>query len=300
MKQNKELQGEGFILGSALLWGLFPVITVLSFSKLSPLLSLAFSMLFAAFFFSIMLTLKKKWHEIKKSSSLKDILYATFFIGILYYVFYFLGLTKTSPGNASIVALTEVFFSFMLFHVFKKEFIPKAHILGAILMVLGAIIVLYPNIHNPQIGDFFVMAAAFFAPFGNFFQQKARKQTSSEGILFIRCFISSITIFILSFFLKIPFSWQHIQDSWWVFIINGMFILGLSKILWLEGIHRISVTKAVALESISPLLTLLFALIFLKTHPTAWQLLSFIPMFFGILLLSKKTDHKVVIDVQDN
>ena len=299
MKRNKELQGEGFILGGALLWGLFPVITVLSYSKLSPLISLSLSMMFAALFFSVILTIKKKWKEIANVSSFKDILYATFFIGILYYVFYFLCLTKTSPGNASIVALTEVFFSFLLFHVFKKDFIPKAHIFGAILMVLGALVVLYPNIEKPQIGDFFVMAAAFFAPFGNFFQQKARKTTSSEGILFIRCFVSSITIFMLSLLLKVPFSWQHLQDSLWVFIVNGVLILGLSKIFWLEGIHRISVTKAVALESISPLLTLTFAWIFIKTHPTIWQLLAFVPMFFGILLLSKKTDHTIAIEVQD-
>jgi drug/metabolite transporter (DMT)-like permease len=63
--------------------------------------------------------------------------------------------------------------------------------------------------------------------------------------------------------------------------------LGLSKLLWIEGIHRISVTKASALSSMSPLLTLLFAWLLLGNVPSIFQLVSFIPMFFGVLLLSQ-------------
>lgn len=292
MKLSRERKGETFIFAESTLWALFPVITILSFTNLSPLISLAGSIVFATIFFAAVLTIKKKWYELKNTSALGDILLATFFIGILFHLLYFFGLQKTSAGNASIIALTEIFFSYLFFHVFRKDYIPKEHIVGAVLMIIGAFIVLYPNLQGFKGGELLIMAGAFIAPFGNFFQQRARKKVSSETMMFIRSLISSIFIFFLILILKAPFSFPEIKNSLPLLLINGIFMLGLSKILWIEGIHRISVTKANALNSMSPLLTLLFAWVFLKDSPTIWQFLSFIPMFFGIILLGvKKNDH---------
>jgi drug/metabolite transporter (DMT)-like permease len=62
-------------------------------------------------------------------------------------------------------------------------------------------------------------------------------------------------------------------------------MFGFVKMLWIEGIHRVSVVKANALTSTAPLFTLFFAWLILHNTPTIWQLSSFIPMFIGILLL---------------
>ena len=52
---------------------------------------------------------------------------------------------------------------------------------------------------------------------------------------------------------------EKVSSSLLFLVINGVLLLGVSKILWIEGIHRINVTKANALNSLGPLLTLLFA-----------------------------------------
>ena len=109
MTFSRERQGDLFILGSATLWGLFPVITILSYHTVSPLLSLAISSLFAAIFFAALIAYKKNWHELRNHAALKNILLATLFTGILYYLLIFLGLQFTTAGNASIVSLTEIF-----------------------------------------------------------------------------------------------------------------------------------------------------------------------------------------------
>lgn len=291
MKISRERKGELFIFTQASLWALFPVLTILSYSKISPLISLGISTIFATIFFTIMLSIKKKWHEIKNTSAIKDILWATIFIGILYYLLIFIGLLYTSAGNASIIALTEVFFSYLFFNVWKKDPLPLHHMAGAVLMIAGAIIVLYPNLHEFRLGDILIVIAAAFPPFGNFFAREARKKVSSETIMFIRSLISVVVVLLLALIFKNNFSFQSIKDSILLLVINGIFLMGFSKILWLEGIHRISIVKANALGSISPLLTLLYAWIFLRDIPTFWQLFSFIPMFFGIILLG--TNKKV-------
>ncbi|MBU3978749.1 DMT family transporter [Patescibacteria group bacterium] len=285
MKLTKERQGEAFIFIEASLWALFPILTIISYNKVSPLISLGISTIFATVFFAIVLTVKKKWHEITNTSAFKDILLTTLFIGIFYYLLYFFGLQYTSAGNASIITKIEIFFSYLLFNIWKKDNLPPKHIAGAVLMVIGALIVLYPNLHVFKLGDLLILAAAFFPPFGNFFARRAREKVSSETIMFYRSIISSAVIFLLIFIFKNTFSYSDLKDSFIVLLIIGVFLLGLSKILWIEGIMRISVVKANALGSISPLLTLLFAWIFLRDIPTHWQLLSLIPIFFGIILL---------------
>lgn len=287
MKISKERTGELFIIFEALLWGLFPVMTVLSQNKLPSLISLGFSTLFSSIFFGAIITYKNKWQELKNISALQDILIATALLGILYYLLFFFGLRFTSPGNASIIALSEIFFSYVYFHVWKKDDLPSQHIIGAILMIIGVIIIFYPNLHSFQIGDLLILAASFIAPFGNFYQKRARTKVSSESILFIRSFLSAVVVLFLAFIFHNSFFTKNFNSSLLFLLINGVLVLGLSKVFWIEGIHRISIMKANALGSIAPLVALFFSFILLQKIPTMYQLISFIPMFFGILFLSK-------------
>ena len=259
MKLNAERLGEIIALVYDVLWGLFPIITILIQDKLSALLSLSLSLTFASLFLALVLTIKRRWHEVFDKTALKDNLVSTFFIGILYYLFYFFGLNSTSAGNASIIALSGILFSYLFFHLWRRDFIPKEHIIGAILMAIGAFIVLYPNLHQFHLGDLLILAAAAVTPFGNFYVQKARRKVSSESILFTRCFISAIVIFPLVFLFHGQSSYTIIKSSLIFLAINGIFLLGISKILWVEQIHRMSVMKANAWSSMSSLFTLFFA-----------------------------------------
>jgi len=288
MNLSEEHKGEVIIFSEALIWSLFPIITILSYSSLSPITSLGWTTGFAAIFFAIMLTIKKRWSDIKNISALKDILLAVFFIGICYYSLMFIGIKNTSPGNVSIIALAEIFFSFLFFNIWKKEYINKKYIIGAILIVIGAVIILFPQGLSFRKGDIFILIATMFAPIGNSFQQRARKKISTEGILFIRNLIVFPFFFGAAYLLKETATFPEIKSSLLFLIINGIMLLGLSKILWIEAIHRISVTKAISVSSISPIFTLIFSYFILKEVPTSWQLLSFIPMFFGVILLTSK------------
>lgn len=287
MKFSQQRLGEIFILTQAALWGLLPVVAILSFNKLAPIESLAWSTFFSSIFFAVVVTVRGNWREVKNKSALKDILWLTFFVGLVFYVLLYTGLKRTSPGNAIIIGLTQVFFSYVLFHLWRKEFIPKQHITGAFLIMIGAGIVLYPNTTDFRVGDVLVLAAAFVAPFGNFFQQRARKKVSSETILFLRSLISSIVLLVFIYGFGGASPVNALKQSFWYLITTGVVLFGITKILWVEGIHRISVTKASALAGIQPVVTLTFAWLILSQAPTLWQIFSFVPMFFGIILLSK-------------
>lgn len=287
MQISRERRGEVYILLMSVLWGLFPVITVLSYNSISPLMSLAWSTFFSSLFFAFIITRKKGWRELKNSSAAEDILWTAFLLGIVYYFFYYLALRYTSPGNASLVALTEIFFSFIFFNVWKKDHFPIWHIFGSLLMLSGAVIVLLPNFTEFKVGDMLVLAASLIAPFGNFFQRSARRKVSSEAVLFCRSVIGTPFLFLLAVLFKEKFSFVDLNSSLIILIINGIFLLGLSKIFWIEGIHRISVTKSNALSSVSPLITMFFAFLLLDDKPTLFQIAAFFPMFTGVIFLGK-------------
>lgn len=285
MHISKEKQGELFIFGEALLWSLFPVLTILSYSKISPMIALGGSTVFAAVFFAIVLSIKKSWHELQNSSGLKDIILTTLILGIAYYILYFFALSFTSAGNASIMALTGIFFNYLFFHIWRKEPISFLHVVGITLMVMGAFTVLYPRMDEFRGGELLILLASSLVPIGNVFQQRARTKVSGDTIMFIRSIGTALVILPLAIFLHNDFNYLHLKDSLWFFVINGVFLMGLSKIFWIEGIHRITVTKASALESTAPLFTLFFAWILLSNKPTIWQIYAFIPMFLGVVLL---------------
>ena len=288
MKLSPQRQGELYTVAGVLLWSVFPIFTQLSYSRVSPFTSLAISSLFSAVFFGIVLTVRHRWKELLNTRALLYSLYSTFFIGILFYLLYFLSLRYSSAGNVSILALSEAFFSFLLFHVWHKEFIPKVHVYGAVLILLGAVIVLVPSMTIFHTGDILILLGTAIVPFGNFFVQKARRIVHTETFMFTRGIVGSLSIFLLSFPFHSASSLPDIIHSLPFLISNGFLILGLSTMLWIEGIHRIPVTKANGLSSLGPLITLFFAWIVFKTTPTSLQLLSFIPMFAGVLLISKK------------
>jgi drug/metabolite transporter (DMT)-like permease len=285
---DESAKGDFFILSQTILWSLFPIFTILSFSSLGPLYSASISTFFAAVFFAVTITIKKSWTEVFNKKSLKNILLATFFIGIIYYSLIFLGYNYTTAGNGSIASLMEIFFAFFILGIMGKEKITTKRIIGAVLMCSGAILVLSPKASGIRLGDFIIVIATMFPALGNYFMQKARKQVSSITIMFIRSIVSSVFIFMFAMiFSEVP-SRSQIISSLVYLVPSGFLFLGLSKIMWIEGIHRIPITKANSLSTITPLFTLIFSFLILKEPITAFQVMGALPIIIGANIILKK------------
>ena len=153
-------------------------------------------------------------------------------------------------------------------------------------MVIGALIVLAPNFSTVHVGDLLIFAGTFFAPFGNLFQQKARAIASSDAIMFLRSLLMTSAMFLLAFVMHTYASVADIRASLPFLIVNGVILLGVGKIFWIESIHRISVTTSTALQTMAPFITLFLAWLILHQAPTVWQLTSLVPLVLGVLLLT--------------
>jgi drug/metabolite transporter (DMT)-like permease len=77
-------------------------------------------------------------------------------------------------------------------------------------------------------------------------------------------------------------------------------MLGIVKSLWIEAIHRVSVTKANALGSLAPVFTLLIVWVFMHTPPTTAQMFSLAPILAGFFLLNSTSGKKMIRDIAAN
>lgn len=117
-------------------------------------------------------------------------------------------------------------------------------------MIVGAFIVVFPETGAINKGDILILVATFFCPVGNYFTQKARKIASAESIMFLRTLMATPLLFLLASNMGMHASFEDVKGSLLYLFVSGFLLFGFTKILWVEQIRFISVTKALALSSI--------------------------------------------------
>lgn len=285
--------GESLVFSAAVFASLLPVLVNPQSTALSPLWISAFSALLAILPISLVMIKKNCWSELKNRPGVFYSALAGIIIGVLYYSLIHWGCYHTSPQNASILGCFEMFTAMFMLRNRSNERLNLREGLGSSLLFLAMTLVFFPERTEPQSGDIAILLASFVSPIGNSFMKVARRTISSATIMWIRTIISTIILTSIGLvFSELP-SQTEILESSKVLLVNGILILGISKILWVEGIYRIPIAKASALVTITPLLTFFFAWLILDKYPTLYQLLALPPTIMGVLLIiTKKKLHK--------
>jgi drug/metabolite transporter (DMT)-like permease len=291
-------KGNIFIISEMILWSLFPILATLGFKGITPLVSLFWVNLIATLFFFCLMFVRGRWQELKDKLVWLYTLGIVIFVCVLFYGLYFYALGKTTPANAAIVALFEIVPSYIFFQIIKKEHFDSRHILGIILGIVGALIVLLPKAGTVHSGDFIILLAVFFPPIGNWYQQKIRKIASTETVLFLRHLLSIPFILILIYVFGMSISLKGTTGILGWLLLNGIVVFGISKIFWVEAIHRMSVTKALAISSLNPIFTVLFAWFLMNQTPTIFQLAALPFLIVSVWILTNMSFPKISDKVQ--
>lgn len=289
---SSQKKGELFLLSETIISGFFPIVALLTYQYISPLFSLLISSSFALLFFAFLVVVRKKYSQLKEKSAYKNILISSILIMLLF-LFFFIGLQYTTPSNASVILFMQVFFSYLFFRIFKNEKLQRAHIFGAILMSVGAILILFPGEIKFNRGDFLILISASIAPVANHFQRLSREVVDAEVLLFFRTLFALPFLSIIAlYFEEIP-KLEDIKNVFWLLLFNGILAFGLSKIFWVEAIYRISITKAAAMAAMTPFFTMIFSYMFISMPPTIYQILGALPIAIGSYFITRKEKDKI-------
>lgn len=284
---SNETRGILYAWVFAMLEGVFPILSIFILKYMGSLHAYAFSVTVATVLFVLYLSVKHKLHELVKKEALFDLLVTAFLINLMF-VLIFTGLRYTTAGNMSVIIIMQLFFAYLYFNIFGSEKLGPIPTLGAFMMAIGGIIIVFPGDFGVNIGDLLILFAAAIAPVANVYQKRAREYVSSEAILAFRNAVAIPILLALAFIFDRTISREQFLDAFPFILLNGILVFTLAKILWIESLHFTSITKLSAMVSLIPIFTLLFAFLIFGDVPTSRQILGIIPVIAGSMLISQK------------
>lgn len=283
---QEERKGEIYMLLLSVLESWFPIFSLFCIPLVGALFSFAFSIVVSSLIFCALIIYKKKVRELFNVQARKDLILTSFFINLLF-LLVFLGLQYTTAGNMAVIIFLQLLFAYLYFNVFGSDRLSPLHTLAAVIMSIGALMILIPSDLSFNKGDLIILLAAALAPFANFYQKRARSFVGTETILAFRNVIALPFLFSIALiFEPLPSIQKFIQALPYILAI-GFLVFGLSKVFYIEALHRISITKVGAMLALIPPFTLFFAYLVLHELPDLRQALGILPIIIGGYLITK-------------
>lgn len=288
MLKKQENKGVVFILLSAAMWGIFPVVINHGTQAVPPVTFAAATTLLAAFGSFVYAALTNKLHELKKKKAYVPLFMVTVCIIVIPYILFFVGASKTSGINSSLLLLSEIIFT-LIFTPFIGEKTTIEKLIGAIAVFIGAAFILYNGKFQLNIGDLLIIISTVTYPVGNFYTKKALNFISPAIILFVRSLLGGLFILIFALLTE-PQSnmFAVISANWILILFTGLVLFVISKIIWYEGLKYLDVSKATALGMTFPLFSLIFLIAIFKEIPSVFQSVGIVIMAIGVYLSIKR------------
>jgi len=268
---QREREGELLMVGLSILEAWFPILSIVAMSYVGALHTYMYSLVIAFLFYMVIMYKRKRFGELKNKDAYKDLFITTFLITTIFTLI-FIGMRYTTAGNMAVIVFLQVLFSYLYFNVWGKEKMDKAHLIGAIIMTVGALVILIPNDMNFNKGDWLILLASAIAPIVNLYQKRAREYCSAETILGFRTVVGFPFVALLAYFLEPSVSYEDFLSALpYLFLIaTGIYVV--AKIMWIEALNRITITKLSAMLALLPVFTLFFAYIYLGEVPDVRQI----------------------------
>ena len=286
---TKEREGELLMLGLTVLESWFPILSIVAISYVGALHTYMYSLAIAFFFYMAIMYKRDRFKELKNRAAYKDLLLTTFWITFIFTLI-FIGMRYTTAGNMAVIVFLQVLFSYLYFNVFGKEKMDTIHLIGALIMGTGALIILFPQDFEFNKGDWLILASAAAAPIVNLYQKRARAYCSAETILGFRTVVGLPFVALLAYILEPAVSYEAFMSALpYIFLIAiGVYVA--AKIMWIEALNRMSITKLSAMLALMPVFTLFFAYLYLDEIPEFRQLLGIVPVLVGGYLITKPVE----------
>jgi drug/metabolite transporter (DMT)-like permease len=271
-----------------LLEAFFPIISFYVVQDIGTLRLLALSSFVAFLWCLIIFFIKKLYIQYKDKKILISTLLSAFFMWI-WMILYLLWIKYSSPSIAAILLLLQSFFAFIIFNLFWKEDYHLKQIIWAILMFIWWIVILYEWDSFIHMWTFVMLIAGIIFSFWNFYTKKASLVWASPFFLLInRNFLMFFLAGVLAYVFVPIWDFEVIKQNFlWIFLI-WFFILFIAKSLWVVALSRLDSFVAISSFPIIPVFVFILSFVIFDEIPDIQELLWFIPIVIGALLLVKK------------
>jgi drug/metabolite transporter (DMT)-like permease len=289
---RREREGELLMVGLSMIESWFPIVSILAIASIGALHTYGYSLAIALVFLLGLMAKERRFGELKNRKAYRYLLLTSFWITLLF-ILIFIGMRYTTAGNMAVIIFLQLLFSFLYFNVLGKENMERVHLWGAGLMGIGAVIILVPDDFMFNKGDLLILLAAAIAPVANLYQKKARDHCSSLTILGFRTFVAVPVVFLLAYGFEPPITFELFKAVLLYLLFIGVMVYVVAKLMWIEALHRIAITKLSAMLALVPMMTLIFAYFFLDEVPEFRQMMGIVPILLGGYLLTRPSESSV-------
>ncbi len=288
-KSTEEGKGSFYVIISAALWGMFPILAHEWAKEIPPIFFGGILSIFAALGISIIMFARKEAHELFRREAHFSLFMVSICIVVIPSVLFFIGAARTSSINASVLMLSEMIFTLITTPFFGEKNTTEKYI-GGIGIMIGAGMVLYSSgAIQFNSGDLFIILSTVSYPIGNFYSKRSLYLVSPTVIIAARYIIGGVILMIMAFLFE-PFRefTALISRYWIMLVLVGAVLLPLCKITFYEGMKRLDISKSISLVMTYPFFSLIFLLIFFDSDIYIHQIVGVGIMVIGTFYAVKR------------
>lgn len=286
----KEKEGVFLALLCVFINGAKPILGKYGVSLVHPLFFAALTNLIAsASLILFILFRKNSIHLLFDKKFFVSLLLIGFFGTTLSNILFFYGVRLTSGINSAILMQTEPIYALFIGYLLLNEKITLRQIFSTFMIILGTLLVVYHGNLKLNWGDLLVLSSPLFLMVGHFFSKRLLSQTDLSPLFIAagRTLYGGVFLFILSQLAGInEFERLKELDILGILFFYGIVIYALSYYTFYESIKRINLSKATAILSARPAISIILAWFILKEVPDIYQMSGFFAILLGIVYLS--------------
>ncbi len=294
---------------SALFWGSSAVVGKLLFESLLPS-----QVIFLRFFIAFLLLgifivfIRKQSISLSIFEHFKLALLGLIGVTVCY-IFYIKGLFFSSALNAGLIEATIPLVTLFLAVILKEEKFNLLSALGFIIAYIGVVIIVTQlNLNliktlNFNIGDIYLLVSTLAFGVYNILIKKINFSNINQNQkLFYIFFYGSIFL--------LPWLYNDSQSNklnWSLSMLEIFFVLVLSLgasvlayMFFNEGIEKIGASRASSFINLVPIITIIFAIFFLREIPNKSQIIGAIIILLGVYIAQKPKYFQKVLKTPNN
>ncbi len=287
---SQERRGLALGLANVFVYGLLAPCSNHFVKQIDPLLFASAITLVGATPFLIYLGATRKLYQLVERQFLKDFLIVSFFTA-LGSLFFFVGTSLTSAINTGLLEQSEPVFALLLGSLFLGERFSKRELLAGLLMILGAICVVYRGATTINMGDVLVACGPLFFQLGHLRAKQILPRLPGTTVLTAARLLYGGLMLLLCSLLSNPGTLESLAEPriWFILIPFGLFFRSLDMLLWYRALKLLPLAKLSALFPIGAGVSFIGSIVIVGETAIPQQLLGLGLILTGLIGLSWKT-----------
>ena len=188
------------------------------------------------------------------------------------------------PGTASLLSQTSIIFGLALGLWWLRDKLTRKQLLGALIAIVGVLIITFQPGDYLRLGSFMVLVSAFLYALHAAITKRYGSDIEFVDFFFFRLLCTTAFLFIFALGrqqLALP-SWKAVL----LLLLVGTVDVVISRTLYYVTLRRMDMSVHAIILTLSPVATVLWSLLLFSTFPTWGQMIGGAAVLLGVLIVT--------------